>query len=544
MSGRRRGAPQAPQFLAGTTLASSHVALYCRVSTEDQAERQTVRSQLDFLHKLADLHGWPVAGEYVDDGESGTVPLAQRPAGARLLTDAAAGHFGTVLFYRLDRLGRKVQVLLGAHEALEAASVTLKSATEPFDTSSPLGRFVFQLLGSIAELEKDTIIERMTLGRDQQARKGRWLGVVPFGYDVDPAGHLVPSERFLACVRMTEAALVRRLYRRLANGSTLLELAVWLNRVGVPCVSRYTRGRVLQRAGAEWRPGRVRAMLRNTVYRGVHVYQSHHGPIERSVPALVTTVLWTTVQEQLRHNRDQSRVRSKGDYLLRGLLRCADCGQAFCGGRLYDPQRPWYKPRYYRCWSQLCNNRPLRETRCQAKILNADSIEAAVWSRCAAYVRDPEAFLIAARAQLRSQQEHIDGMAMERQGLQLQLSAQAEQRRPVLDLLRKSTISSAEAEQQLNTIKAEMDATYAQLTRLDAQAALVATTETQLTEAATLLARMRDQVDEIERTNDRSRKRQILEFLVAEIRVQTYGTGRAKRAETTALYHLGPPQTV
>src|SRR4051794_8737178 len=103
MPQRRKVAPYPPESVESTALAgSSRAALYCRVSTEDQAERQTVRSQLDFLHKLADLHGWPVVGEYVDDGESGTVPLAHRAAGARLLSAAATGQFGTVLFYRLD----------------------------------------------------------------------------------------------------------------------------------------------------------------------------------------------------------------------------------------------------------------------------------------------------------------------------------------------------------------------------------------------------------------------------------------------------------
>ena len=53
------------------------VAIYARVSTEDQAERQTIQAQLDFLRRYCDLHQLPVAGEYVDDGISGTVPLDQ-----------------------------------------------------------------------------------------------------------------------------------------------------------------------------------------------------------------------------------------------------------------------------------------------------------------------------------------------------------------------------------------------------------------------------------------------------------------------------------
>src|SRR4051794_40961738 len=84
-------------------------ALYLRVSTEDQAERGTIRGQLDYLRQRVDLEsksremqGLPpisIAGEYADDGISGTVPLADRPQGKRLLEDARAGLFSSVLVY-------------------------------------------------------------------------------------------------------------------------------------------------------------------------------------------------------------------------------------------------------------------------------------------------------------------------------------------------------------------------------------------------------------------------------------------------------------
>src|SRR5215207_4870767 len=149
-------------------------AIYARVSTEDQAERQTVQAQLDFLRKYCDLHQITIAGEYVDDGISGTVPLDQRPEGRRLLDDAEAGRFGVVLSYRLDRLGRSLTSLLAAHDALDRLGIAIRSATEPFDTSTPIGKFLFQLLGSLAELERETISERMVLGRDRAARAGKY----------------------------------------------------------------------------------------------------------------------------------------------------------------------------------------------------------------------------------------------------------------------------------------------------------------------------------------------------------------------------------
>jgi DNA invertase Pin-like site-specific DNA recombinase len=107
------------------------VALYCRVSTDEQADRQTIDAQRDFLRRYCDLHELPIADAYVDDGWPGTLALAERPEGHRLLADAAAHRFYVVLTYRLDRLGRSLRVLLDAHTALDAHGVTIRSATEP-----------------------------------------------------------------------------------------------------------------------------------------------------------------------------------------------------------------------------------------------------------------------------------------------------------------------------------------------------------------------------------------------------------------------------
>src|SRR3954452_6744836 len=115
--------------LAASGATIQAVAICARVSTEDQAERATIQSQLDFLRRFVDLHEIPVAGEYVDDGISGTVPLDARPNGQRLLTDAEAGGFGAVLVYRIDRLGRSLRSLLDAHDALSSNGVAVRSAT-------------------------------------------------------------------------------------------------------------------------------------------------------------------------------------------------------------------------------------------------------------------------------------------------------------------------------------------------------------------------------------------------------------------------------
>ena len=153
-----------------TETAQRRVALYARVSGDDQAERGTIGAQTDFLTRYCDLHDLDVAGVYADDGVSGTLMLDARPEGRRLLADAAVGRFAVVLVYRLDRLGRSLRALLDAHERLDALGIPIRSGTEPFDTTTSIGQFLFSLLGSMAELERATIVERMVRGRDRVAR--------------------------------------------------------------------------------------------------------------------------------------------------------------------------------------------------------------------------------------------------------------------------------------------------------------------------------------------------------------------------------------
>src|SRR5919199_5708481 len=101
------------------------VALYLRVSSEEQREAGTIETQREFLERHCELHGLEVAQTYSDDGVSGTNPLHERPAGRRLLEDAREGKCGTVLVYRLDRLGRALLVVVDAPDRLRASGVGL-----------------------------------------------------------------------------------------------------------------------------------------------------------------------------------------------------------------------------------------------------------------------------------------------------------------------------------------------------------------------------------------------------------------------------------
>src|SRR5712692_5254751 len=244
------------------------IAIYARVSTEDQAERQTVQAQVEFLRRFCGLYDWPVVGEYVDDGWSGTIPLADREYGRQMLDELPTTQPTKILVYRLDRLGRSVRVLLDAHTTLEDKGIAIQSATEPFDTSTPIGRFVFQLLGSIAELERSTSTERMALGRDRVARQGKWTGgPIPYGYDLDADSCLVPSVRLVEPTDQTEAQVAREVFERIAAGSSAVREAKRLQALGVPCFRRWAGGKELVTSGV-WHADRIAHMIRNSSYKG------------------------------------------------------------------------------------------------------------------------------------------------------------------------------------------------------------------------------------------------------------------------------------
>src|SRR3712207_5712429 len=167
------------------------VALYLRVSSEEQRERETIEIQREFLEQYRSLYELEVAEIYEDDGVSGTIPLHERPEGRRLLEDAREGKFQTALVYKLDRLGRSLLVIVDAHDRLAEAGAALKSATEPIDTSTPSGRLIFQMLASFAEYERGTIRERTQAGLHRAFKAGKQLGCIPYGYDVTPEGEFV-----------------------------------------------------------------------------------------------------------------------------------------------------------------------------------------------------------------------------------------------------------------------------------------------------------------------------------------------------------------
>lgn len=146
------------------------LAIYARVSTQDQR----AEVQLHQLRTYAEARGLEIAAEYVDNGVSGA--KAKRLALDRLVADARRRAFDAVACVKLDRLARSVHHLTNLGREFEVLGIDLIVLDQAIDTTTPAGRLLFHVLGSIAEFERDLIRERTLAGLAAARRRGQTLG--------------------------------------------------------------------------------------------------------------------------------------------------------------------------------------------------------------------------------------------------------------------------------------------------------------------------------------------------------------------------------
>ncbi|HYW88136.1 MAG TPA: recombinase family protein, partial [Chloroflexota bacterium] len=176
-----------------------------------------------------------------DDGVSGRLPLNKRSStgGQQLVELVTAGAIDEVWFTRLDRVARRLRVLLDVHDFLQAHHVTMMADAEKVDTSTPTGELVFHVLGAIAQWETSTTAERSRNGKITKAPLGNYNGgVIAFGYAVDEDGNGVADDDALEC-GYSPSELVPMLMERIVAGGTATAQALWLTDLGVPSTQRY-----------------------------------------------------------------------------------------------------------------------------------------------------------------------------------------------------------------------------------------------------------------------------------------------------------------
>ena len=151
-------------------------ALYMRVSTLDQHPE----TQLYDLRQMAQQRGYQIVEEYTDRISGAK---AKRPGLDSMMGDARRGRFDVVLVWASDRIARSVKHFLDVLDELNRLNVEFVSFREQIDTGGPLGRAVVVIIGAIAELERNLIIERVRAGMRRAKLEGRHIGRKPLVLD-------------------------------------------------------------------------------------------------------------------------------------------------------------------------------------------------------------------------------------------------------------------------------------------------------------------------------------------------------------------------
>ena len=207
-------------------------AIYIRVPTRLQFENgYGADIQRERCEGLIKSKGWKMGKVYEDLAVSGTIDGENREGMDQLLHDAENGDFDAIVFYALDRLGRTSNIVIETVTKFTNLGLIIASCRESIDTHSPTGKFALNIFASFAELEKDNMIERLTMGREFRRANidGDTGGTLPYGYTrIKKKAHIDP----------TAAKNVNRIYRlSLIEGKRDSEIIRALNSENIPSPS-------------------------------------------------------------------------------------------------------------------------------------------------------------------------------------------------------------------------------------------------------------------------------------------------------------------
>jgi len=391
------------------------VALYARVSSEQQAEAGTIDSQIAALRERIALDGYRQTEEltFIDDGYSGASLI--RPALEQLRDEAVLNGIDRLYVHSPDRLARKYAYQVLLVDELRRYGVEIVFLNREVG-QTPEDNLLLQMQGMIAEYERAKILERSRRGKRHAAKSGEVcvLSGSPYGYRYISKQDGDGQARYE--VSPEEAQIVRQMFRWVGiERVSLGEVRRRLNQAGV----------LSPKGKTTWDRTTVWGILKNPAYKGTAAFGKTRSGLLRPrlraqrgrllqprravstfdrpaeewtlipVPALVEEGLFEAVQNQLQENRQRARQSQRGArYLLQGLLVCAQCGYAYYGKPVSQKSAKGQKRdyAYYRCigcdafrfgGERICDNLQVR----------TDLLEQKVWEEVCDLLQDRQRLL-------------------------------------------------------------------------------------------------------------------------------------------------------
>ena len=353
--------------MTNKTIAASirPAAAYIRYSSNMQDDNFSLDAQLRQIKARATAEGVVIVKVYSDPATSAYTKKF-RPGIVEMLKGAQKGEFEFLYVHKVDRLARRLEWAIEIAKQIGKEGVVLKAVEQNFDLSTPEGKLMFHLLGSLGEFYSDNLSKETHKGKYERARQGYHNGWVPWGYKSEEM-----ENRRLATPDPDLVPIVRQTFERYATGLYYdQEMANWLNSQGFRT-----------RFGRPFTKDALRDLLQNPFYKGDVLYRGQYaqgGKTRRKADAEIMKGLHSPIiDEELfykcqraraaRRRQPNSKQVTRRVYLLSGLLTCKHCGR-----RLRAQSSP--HNRYYREASRFGG------VKCAfaGKSVRADEIEAEI----------------------------------------------------------------------------------------------------------------------------------------------------------------------
>lgn len=300
-------------------------ALYERVSTTEQSMNgYSIDAQKDNLEEHAKKNNMKIVGHYTDAGISGTKPPLKRPDLKRLLDDVEAGKVDIILFTKLDRWFRSVKEYFKVQEILDTYGVQWRAIHENYDTTTANGQMAITMFLAIAQNERDRTAERIKVVLEHKRKNKEAC----FGGNAIPLGYKKEADEngVMRLVKDPETQQAVEEFWDIMLKENNLNKAIrhMVNAYGI---------------NKDWKSWM--RMTRSDFYCGIH----------RGVQDYCEPYVSPEDFLALHEKRPQKATPTGRIYLLRGLIRCPECGQKLCGdadtrkNKVYKTYRCAYRAR-------------------------------------------------------------------------------------------------------------------------------------------------------------------------------------------------------
>lgn len=308
------------------------VAAYCRVSTENEDQKESLEAQREHYESWIRMHDdWECAGVFYDFGISGTKADA-REGLQSLLYACCTGSVDYVLTKSISRFSRNTSDCLSLVRELLSYNIPIYFEKENIDTGSMESELILSVLSSMAQSESESISKNVKWSVKKRMEEGTFVfGYLPYGYTKDAAGNMV--------IDPVESEIVKLIFDLALNGMGTYKIAQLLDKRKVPT-----------RKGGKWSGSTVKGILVNEKYYGAAAFQktytdsnfrrhNNHGEVDSFIAedhheAIISKEVFDRVQVMIQKHIDEHGIvkdmgKYHNKYPFSGIIICGECGGKF-----------------------------------------------------------------------------------------------------------------------------------------------------------------------------------------------------------------------